>query len=50
MSVQVHKIIFNGVELPEYYFTYEEAKQRLKSLIENSCAGQGRVIMETLDT
>ena len=50
MSVQVHKIIFNGVELPDIFFTYKEAKEHLKSLIESSCAGQGRVYTTTLDS
>lgn len=40
----LHKIIFNGVLLPDIFFTYDEAKQRLKTLIESSCAGQGRVV------
>lgn len=40
----LHKIIFNGVLLPDIFFTYDDAKQRLKTLIESSCAGQGRVV------
>ena len=41
----LHKIVFNGVLLPDVFFSYDDAKQHLKTLIENSCAGQGRVVL-----
>ena len=38
------KIIFNNCVLPEIYFRYEDAKEQLRKLTENSCAGYGRVV------
>lgn len=38
------KIIFNSTVLPEIYFSYSDAMNRLRAMIENTCAGFGRVV------
>jgi len=40
----MYKIIFNGVLLPDIYFTYSEADAACQAMKENSCAGFGRVV------
>lgn len=39
------KIIFNGCILPEIYYSYDIAKERLGKMEENSCGGFGRVVL-----
>ena len=41
----LYKIEFNGVILPDIYFSYDEANAVYKSLRERSCAGYGRVLL-----
>lgn len=38
------KIIFNRCELPEVYFSYDEAKRQLQKLTESNCASYGTVV------
>lgn len=38
------KIIFNNCVLPEIYFSYDAASERLCELTKNTCAGYGRVV------
>lgn len=38
MNCSCYKLVANGIELPELYFTYEQAKQAYKKLKENNIA------------
>lgn len=41
----MYKIVFNGVVLPDIYFSYDAANAAYKSMKESSCAGNGRVVL-----
>lgn len=39
-----YRIIFNGVMMPDIYFTYADAKAAYYALKDRSCAGYGRIV------
>lgn len=49
-SSSAWKIIFNGNVLPEIYYSYDIAKEQLRSLEESSCGGFGRIVTYYDDT
>lgn len=40
----MYKIVFNGVVLPDIYFSWDAANAAYKAMKESSCAGFGRVV------
>ena len=41
----MYRILFNGVLLPDIYFTWDDASRAYDSLKESSCAGSGRIVL-----
>ncbi len=37
------KLVVNGIEMPEIFFNYDDAKRALNNIIDNNCATGGYV-------